>query len=132
MEWTAQTTFSGRKRNMSSPIIPTEGPSGPAITLTSLPGGRDDVVAFVAALAGEGALAIDASRGAPPPEVLDQIAAAAGVYEHLRENGMQISFVSGGEDGRTRIELRDDAGRVRELSVAEAAELATRPPVREG
>ena len=43
-------------------------------------------------------LAVDASRGGPPPEVLHQIAAAGRIEEQLRESGQQLRFLSATPD----------------------------------
>jgi hypothetical protein len=116
---------------MSSPIQPIDGPSGQA-TLTPVPGARaDDTGAFLSELAaGADSLAVDASRGGPPPEVLDEIAAAARIEERLRESGQQLRFSSAPRAGRVAIELHDSQGGVvRALSAAEAIELAAGRPV---
>jgi hypothetical protein len=125
--------FSGRKRNMSSPIIPIEGPLGPhtATTTTAVAADAAVCVGTLASelAAGETQLAIIASRGGPPPEVLDQIATAATIEEQLRETGQQLRF--GATDaGRTRIELQDrDGNTLRSVSTAEAFELAAGKPL---
>jgi hypothetical protein len=116
--------FSGRKRYMSSPITPIEGPLDPH-TVTTTAADAECIVTFAPELAaGETKLAIIASRGGPPPEVLDQIATAATIEEQLRESGRQLRF-SATDGGRTRIELHDGDGNVvRHVSTAEALELA--------
>jgi hypothetical protein len=88
---------------MSSPILhiqgspgPSEGPPGP----------------------------IEAFRGGPPPEVLDQMALAGAVDEGLRESGRQLRFLPAGHGERTRIELHDRDDGVRILSVAETVDIA--------
>jgi hypothetical protein len=61
--------------------------------------------------------------------VLEQIAAAAGIDEELRERGHQVRF-STAEDGSRSIELQDCYGNpVRVLSIAEALELAAGKPL---
>ncbi|MGO9762988.1 MAG: hypothetical protein ACLP1Q_17185 [Solirubrobacteraceae bacterium] len=78
--------------------------------------------------AGETKLALVASRGGPPPELLDQIAAAGRIEEQLRESGHQLRFTAA-DGGRTTIELHDrDGNDVRILSTAEALELAAGKP----
>jgi hypothetical protein len=117
---------------MSSPILPIdiEGPFGPPRVTPSV-GSAEDIGAFVSELtAGETTLSLAASRGGPPPEVLDQIAAAGRVDERLREDGHQLRFTPAEPGGRTRIELCDREGNaVRTLSTAEALEMAAGKPL---
>lgn len=115
---------------MNSPIMPVDGPSDlPSFTPSATSG---DVAAFVAALAvGESALAIEAARGGPPPEVLDQIATAGRIEETLRASGQQLRFSCAAPGERTRIEVDERGGdAVRTLSVAEALDIATGKPSR--
>jgi hypothetical protein len=111
---------------MSSPILPIQGAPDSSIAAPSADGDAADISAFVSELAArEATLAPVASRGAPPPEVFDQIAAAGRIHEWLRENGHQLRFLAAAPGERTRIELHDgDGNAVRTLSVAEAFELA--------
>jgi hypothetical protein len=115
--------FSGRKRNMSSPIMPTEGL--PDVTSYT---GSDvaDANPLVSELAtSEATLAPLASRGTPPPQVLEQIAAAGRIHEQLREAGHHLRFFAAACGERARIELHDGEGSiVRGISAAEAIELA--------
>jgi len=119
---------------MSSPIMPTEGPSGPATVKPAAGVVADDIGAFVSALAAsEGALAIDASRTGPPRQVLDEIAAAGRTHDRLRESGYQVRFLAAAPGGRPTIELHDGAGDVaRTLSAGEAMEIAGGRPLEEG
>jgi hypothetical protein len=88
-------TFSGRKRNMSSPM--------PSIHVRR----------------------IEPSHGAPPPDVLDQIAAAGGIQEGLREAGFELRFSTPRPGARVSIELCDLEGNpMRIVSVGEALEIA--------
>jgi hypothetical protein len=115
---------------MSSPILPTKGPTGPS-TMTPLAGGAADIGAFVAELASsDDTLALEASRGGPPPELLEQLRAAGVIEQQLREGGRQLRFTPAEPGGRTRIEIHDSDGTpVRSLSVAEALELAAGKPL---
>ncbi len=124
------TTFSGRKRHMSSPILPIDGNLSPSITDAPLDISAEHVGAFASELvAGATPLDVVASRGGPPPYVLEQIATAAGIDEELREGGHQVRF-STASDGRTAIEVHDsDGNAVRGLSIAEALELAAGRPL---
>ncbi len=111
---------------MSSPILPTKGPPDLSTVTPSQVAGAADISAFVSELvATEATLTATASRGAPPPEVFDQIAAAARFHEQLREDGHQLRFFGGAPGEQTRIEVHDcDGNAVRTLSTAEALELA--------
>jgi hypothetical protein len=113
---------------MSSPILPVQGPvAQPTNTTAHVSTEIGDVGSFSDELAGGvSALNIDAARGGPPPEVLDQIAAAAAVADELRDNGYQMRFFPGAPGERVRIELHDADGQaVSTLSCAEAIEMAS-------
>jgi hypothetical protein len=115
---------------MSSPTQPIDGPLGQATLTPSTPAGADDIGAFLSELAASAdSLAVDASRGGPPPEVLDQIAAAGRIEEQLRESGQQLRFSASTPTEHVRVELHDSQGKVvRALSLAEALELAAGRP----
>jgi hypothetical protein len=117
---------------MSSPILPTTAPEGPSTVAPSAAAGAGagDIGAFVSELVEtDTTLAPQASRGGPPPEVLEQIAAAGATEERLRESGQQLRFFPAAHGKRTRIEIHDREGRpVRTLSVAEALEVAAGKP----
>jgi hypothetical protein len=110
---------------MSSPIMPIRDPSGlrgpSASASTPADGG-----AFSTALAAAERLpAIEASRGGPPPELLDQIAAADARHEQLRASGSELRFSADEQSGRVTIELRNsEADTTRTISTAEAFEIA--------
>ncbi len=111
---------------MSSPIMPAQGPTGPSTApppTSHLPG---DTGAFVSELAAsEASLALGASRGGPPAEVLDQVAAAAAIADRLRQDGHRLQFLEAGAGQPARLEIEDlQTNSVRTLSAAEAAELA--------
>ncbi len=72
---------------------------------------------------------IEAFRGGPPPELLDQMAIAGAVEERLRESGRQLCFLPACHDERTRIEIHDRDGGVRSLSVAEVLDIAAGTPL---
>jgi hypothetical protein len=116
---------------MSSPILPINGPLGLLRVAPSAGAGAEDIGAFVSELtAGEATLALAASRGGPPAEVLDQIAAAGRIEEQLREGGHQLRFSAAAQGERIRIEIHDHEGNpVRTLSTAEALELAAGKPL---
>jgi hypothetical protein len=113
---------------MSSPILPAQGPLGSTDSTTTPATTTEigDVGAFIDQLAGGvGALSIDAARGGPPPEVLEQIATTAQIAERMREQGFEVRFFTAAERGRTCIELHDaDGAVVGNLSTVDALELA--------
>jgi hypothetical protein len=113
---------------MNSPILPVRGPSDlPSSTPSA--SGAADLAALIAELAaGEGAVAIRAERGGPPPEVLDSIVAAATIEQALRASGQRVRFHSPAPGQDTRIEL-DGPGATTALSVSQAVELATGRPL---
>jgi hypothetical protein len=115
---------------MSSPIIPIEGPLGLPTVTPPADGSAEYVGMFAAKLAeGETTFALLASRGGPPPEVLEQIAAAGSIEVQLRESGRQLRFTRA-EDGRTRVEIHDHKGNsLRTLPTAEAFEVAVGKPL---
>jgi hypothetical protein len=90
-----------------------------------------DVGAFIDQLAaGVSALTIEAGPSGPPPEVLDQIAAAGKIGEQLREVGHELRFFTPTDGGRVRIEIHDRDGNVLgTVSPAAALELAAGSPL---
>jgi hypothetical protein len=121
-------TFSRRKRNMSSPILPTESPQGSPPPTPSAPGGGSGGVAFESELRAHEQVLAGADE-APPPEVLEEIAAAGRTNEELRAAGRQVRFIQD-ESQNITIELRGPQGELlRTLSVAEALDLAAGKPL---
>ncbi len=139
---------------MSSPILPVQGLSSPVIanpteadpgtpgsdsvavgTSTAMGAhagtGIGDAGAFKAQLtAGVSALSIEAGRGGPPPEVLEQIAVAGRIGEQLREAGHELRFFAPSDGGRVRIEIHDrDGNALGTLSPAAALALAAGSPL---
>jgi hypothetical protein len=106
---------------MSSPILPITDPFGPP---TATGGDVADLSAFVSGLdACERALTIEATRGGPPADVLDDILAAGARYDELRRAGLEMVFTDAA-DGRAVVELLDGSGQPRELTIVEAFEIA--------
>jgi hypothetical protein len=107
---------------MSSPIQPISGraeapaqSSFPAATV----GEAGDFLSQLTAVQ-----RIEASRGTPPHEVLDQIAAAADVHDRLRAGGAELRFERTASGGRVRIDLHSAGpGTPRTISAAEALEI---------
>jgi hypothetical protein len=120
---------------MSSPIMPIRDLRVSSDIKSSIKSPKssdaDDVAAFVAQLAAsERTLDIEAARGGPPQEVLEQIGGAARTGEALRERGQEVRF-SFSETGRVKVELHgDDGGGVRTLSLTEVFDLAAGKPLR--
>lgn len=115
---------------MSSPLLPIEGHLSPSSTDTQAVTSTEDTGSFAAGVTPlDTALDVVASRGGPPPYVLEQIAAAGRIDEALRDAGEHVRFLTA-DDGRTSIELQDRDGNAhRTLSVAEALELAAGRPL---
>jgi hypothetical protein len=130
------TTFSGRKRHMSSPILPIEGnlslssTLSPSSTQTPADASTEHIGAFVSGFAaGEGPQDVVASRGGPPPYVLEQITTAGTIHDELREGGHSVRFLTAA-DGRTSIEIHDrDGNALRSLSIAETLDVAAGRPL---
>jgi hypothetical protein len=75
--------------------------------------------------ASDATLQIEASRGGPPPQVLEQMAAAGGVAEGLREAGYELRFAAPPPGARVAVELREiDGSRIRVVSLSEAFDIA--------
>jgi len=115
---------------MSSPILPLKGLSGLFIDMPSVATSTEDIDALVSELTESDApRPVIASRGGPPPELLEQIAAAGLVEEELRSSGHRLRF-SSLPGGRTKIELCDgDGSALRTLSAAEALEIVAGKPL---
>jgi hypothetical protein len=65
----------------------------------------------------------------PPPEVLDQIAAAGRICRQLGESGRELRF-SEGQEGRVTVELADREGNtVKSMLISEALEIAAGKPL---
>jgi hypothetical protein len=125
-----KTPFSGRKRHMSSPLLPITDVTGRPTDTPHAAAGAEDIGAIVSALSEELPLALIASRGGPPPELLEQIAVASTIEEQLRESGYQLRFSRVANGERTRIELVDrDGNAMRRLSTAEALDVAAGEPL---
>jgi hypothetical protein len=96
------------------------------LDLATAASSADDVTALVSELTeSEATFAPLASRGAPPPQMLDEIAAAGAIHERLRASGRHMRFLAAAPGERARLEIRDDDGNlVRSVSMTEAVELA--------
>jgi hypothetical protein len=118
---------------MTSPIVPFGGaPIPPGSSLSPSPMGDlpTDTAAFRAELSvSERLLAGEPVAGSPPPEVLDEIAAAGRISRELRETGHEVRF-SEGVEGRVEVELADCEGnKVKSMSVSEALQVAAGKPL---
>jgi hypothetical protein len=113
---------------MSSPILPAEGlPGLPSTTPASISVAAAG--AFIAELdTGAGAPSVEAARGGPPPEVLEEILAADELAQQLRESGYQLRFFPSAGGQPTKIELHDaDGSVVSVLTPAQAVAIAAAP-----
>lgn len=120
---------------MTSPIMPFNGPSTPSGSSHQMPfigGNAVEPSAFESELAAsDRVLASQDDSGAPPPEVLDQVAAAGRISREMRESGHELRF-SEGQGGRVTVELSDHKGKtVKSMSISEALEIATGKPVQD-
>lgn len=120
---------------MTSPIMPFNGPSTPSGSPRQMPfirGNAAEPAAFESELAAsDRVLASQDDSGAPPPEVLDQVAAAGRICREMSESGHELRF-SGGQEGRVTVELSDHKGKtVKSISIAEALEIATGTPLQD-
>jgi hypothetical protein len=119
--------FQGENADMDSPTQPITTPE------MNQPASNGLGSALALALAeqarrGTLALAIAAGRGAPPPQVLAQIAHADHVHAELLACGREVRFLEG-LDGRHTIELCGGEGEtLTTLSLTEAIELACGRP----
>ncbi|MGH2863630.1 MAG: hypothetical protein ACRDJX_00105 [Solirubrobacteraceae bacterium] len=111
--------------------MPIEDLLGPTADTPLADSNAENIATFVATMATDpDPLTLAASRGAPPQDLLERIAAAACFEEQLREGGHHLRFCSQEPVGRPRIELHDrDGNTVRILSTAEAFELAAGAPL---
>ncbi|MBX5470335.1 MAG: flagellar protein FlaG [Thermoleophilaceae bacterium] len=72
------------------------------------------------------AVQLDAIPASPPPEVLQQVDAAAEAVERLRRQGRELRFHVDPEHGRVQIEVRDLEGHViRRIPPSKALDIAT-------
>jgi hypothetical protein len=116
---------------MTSPILPFSGPptaAGSSYRASSTDAG--DSSPFDSEFsAADRLLASQNGSGAPPPEVLDQVAAAGRISREMRESGHELRF-SAGQGGRVAVELSDHEGKtVKSMLISEALELATGKPL---
>ena len=119
---------------MTSPILPFNGPSSSAGSSYPMPFMSDagDPAAFQSDLsASDRLLASQDGSGTPPPEVLDQVAAAGRISREMRESGHELRF-SEGQGGRVTVELADREGKtVKSMLISEALEIAAGKPVQD-
>jgi hypothetical protein len=119
---------------MTSPILPFSGPSSAAGLSypMSFMSDAGDPAAFQPDLSpSDRLLASQDGSGTPPPEVLDQVAAAGRISREMRESGHELRF-SEGQGGRVTVELSDRKGKtVKSMSISEALEIAAGKPVQD-
>jgi hypothetical protein len=116
------------EHSMSSPIAPIQSPAGAAPLGAATASVRAAGPAAPAAL--RSSVALDTIPAGPPPEVLDQMAGAAQVYERLSAQGRELRFARDEASGRTTIEVRDRRGNIlKRLSPAQALDVAAGAPL---
>jgi hypothetical protein len=119
---------------MTSPILPFSGPSSLAGLSYPMSFMRDtgDPAASQSELStSDHLLASQDGSGTPPPEVLDQVAAAGRISREMRESGHELRF-SEGQGGRVTVELADREGKtVKSMLISEALEIAAGKPVQD-
>ncbi len=121
---------------MSSPILPVEGnlslssTLSPSSTQTPAEESAEQIDASISGFAaGESPQDVVASRGGPPPYVLEQITTAGTIHDELRDGGRSVRFLTAA-DGRTSIEIHDpDGNPLRSLSIAETLDIAAGRPL---
>ncbi len=121
---------STQEGNMSSPIAPTQGPTGPApVDSTAAAGATTPAAPGTQPSAGAKPLgapvSVETMPSAPPPEILAQMSGAAGAYERLAAAGQEVRFTPAASGRGATAELVDTQGNVlRTLSPSEAIALA--------
>jgi hypothetical protein len=119
---------------MTSPIMPFNGPRSSAGLSypVSFMSDTEDPAALQSDLsAGDRLLASQHESGTPPPEVLDQVAAAGRISREMRESGHELRF-SKSQEGRVTVELMDREGKtVKSMLISEALEIAVGEPVQD-
>jgi hypothetical protein len=110
---------------MNSPLLPTSGLSSPTRRTPSGTDPADELTTFVAELGASGRpMRIGARTAGPPPELLEQMAAAGRLQQQLRERGEEIRFAAREPGRQTAITLHDATGEsARSVSIAEAFSL---------
>jgi hypothetical protein len=119
------------ENDMSSPILPPQGPISTRPTLAPATGRRLSASGNALGVSSsEPPVSVDTFPSSPPSEVLDQMTAAAHTYESLRAQGHELHFAHDNQSGRIAIELRDrDGNSVRAVSPSEALEIAGGKPL---
>ena len=138
MDETESQTAQGRVRekcfqeenDMSSPIMPPQGPLAPTV---SRPSARPQ---SVQPSAGAGSIqatgdpvSLDTFPSSPPQQVLDEISAAGAAYQRLQAQGRELVFSPDEQTGALTIKLRDHSGNdLRTVSPSEAIDIAAGQP----
>ena len=119
---------------MTSSILPFHGPSslaGFSYPMSLMRDTGDPVAPQSDLSTADRLLASQDGSGSPPPEVLDQVAAAGRISREMRESGHELRF-SGGQEGRVTVELADREGKtVKSMLISEALEIAAGKPVQD-
>jgi hypothetical protein len=119
---------------MTSSILPFNGPrpsAGLSYPVSFMSDTGDPVAPQSELSASDRLLASEDGSGTPPPEVLDQVAAAGRISREMRESGHELRF-SNGQGGRVTVELSDREGKtVKSMLISEALEIAAGKPVQD-
>lgn len=115
---------------MSSPITASEGTTAARAVVDIRAAGSSASQSPLRAAATQSSVSVRTLPSSPPQDVLEQMADAAQRYDELTSAGRELRFTHDQESGRTRIEVRDRAGRlVKTLSPAEALDVAAGGPL---
>ncbi len=119
---------------MTSSILPFSGPrssAGLSYPMSFMSDAEDPAASQSDLSASDRLLASQDGSGTPPPEVLDQVAAAGRISREMREIGHELRF-SKDQEGRVTVELSDRKGKtVKSMSISEALEIAAGKPVQD-
>jgi hypothetical protein len=119
---------------MTSSILPFSGPrssAGLSYPVSFMSDTEDPAASQSNLSASDRLLASQDGSGTPPPEVLDQVAAAGRISREMRESGHELRF-SKGQGGRVTVELEDrESKTVKSMLISEALEIAAGKPVQD-
>jgi hypothetical protein len=119
---------------MTSSILPFSGPrssAGLSYPMSFMSDAEDPVASQSDLSASDRLLASQDGSGTPPPEVLDQVAAAGRISREMRESGHELRF-SKNQEGRVTVELSDRKDKtVKSMSISDALEVAVGKPVQD-
>jgi len=113
---------------MNSPSLPLPGPYDPSTPAGSAVEVDVNDSAFVLEREALPTPRIEASRGGPPVELMQEVAAAGAIAEQLAASGYEMRFFLGEAGARVSIEIHDrDGNSLCTLAAAEAVQMAAEP-----